>query len=274
MNNYLKLVNFEVKRFLKIFIFLISAVVITQIIGAIISSNAFLDEVKTLMRQQKLTESEYILQYSGYSLHNFLNTGFFQISVIFAATVLVIYVFFIWYRDWLGKSSFIYRLLMLPTERRNVYFAKLTAILLFVLCLVGIQVVLLEVAEQIIQWIVPEHLRVNHDVIAIYSYEILTLLYPQTLLQFVLNYGLGITIVAVVFTGILFERSYHLKGVILAAFYIAVSVAVIIAPIIIQNNINYFYEQEIILLTIVCSILAFAAAIFTANHLLKQKITV
>ena len=274
MNNYIKLVNFEVRRFLKIFIFLVSAVVITQIIGAIISSNAFLDEVKMSMRQQNLTESEYIHQYSGYSLHNFLNTGFFQISVVFAATVLVIYVFFIWYRDWLGKSSFIYRLLMLPTERRNVYLAKLTAILLFVLCLVGVQVVLLEVAEQIIQWIVPEHLRVNYDVIAIYSYEILTLLYPQTLLQFVLIYGLGITIVAVVFTGILFERSYHLKGVILAAFYIAVSVAVIIAPIIIQSNINYFYEQEIILLTIVCYILAFAAAIFTANHLLKQKINV
>ena len=36
----------------------------------------------------------------------------------------MIYVFFIWYRDWLGKYTFAYRLLMLPTTRINIYFAK------------------------------------------------------------------------------------------------------------------------------------------------------
>ena len=38
--------------------------------------------------------------------------------------ILIIYVFFIWYRDWLGKNTFIYRLLMLPTARIQCLFGK------------------------------------------------------------------------------------------------------------------------------------------------------
>ena len=38
--------------------------------------------------------------------------------------VLIIYVFFIWYRDWFGKNTFIYRLFMLPTARINVYLQR------------------------------------------------------------------------------------------------------------------------------------------------------
>lgn len=274
MSNYLKLVNFEVQRFLKIFVALVAAVVTAQIIAVIIDALSYMDRAKTTMQQEKIIESEYILQYSAYAIHNFLNNGLFQLSIMFAVAVLVIYVFFIWYRDWLGKSSFIYRLLMLPTERRNVYFAKLTAILLFVLCLIGVQVILLEVVEQILQGIVPEQLRVDYGVLYIYSYDVLGILYPKTPLEFLLIYGLGITFVAIVFTGILFERSFHLKGVFMAALYILISVAVIVAPIIVQSTTNYFYNQEIIMMTIVCSILALVAAIFTGNYLLKYKINV
>ena len=273
MNNYIKLVNFEVKRFLKLFLVLVTAIVASQITGAIISSFSFLNRVETRMKQEQITESEYILRYDAYSLNNFINSELFALSIMFAATVLLIYVFFIWYRDWLGKSSFIYRLLMLPTERRNVYFAKLTAILLFVLFIVGVEVVLLEVIEQIMRWIVPESLRID-GVITYYSFDVLDIIYPQTLFQFVLIYGLGITLVAIVFTAILFERSYHLKGIFLAGLYMVISGTVMLAPIIIRSNTNYFYNEEIILMMVLCSILAFVAAIFTANYLLKRKINV
>ena len=37
---------------------------------------------------------------------------------------LIIYVFFIWYRDWLGKNTFAYRLLMLPTDSNEYLFSE------------------------------------------------------------------------------------------------------------------------------------------------------
>ncbi len=275
MNNYIKLVNFEVRRFWKLFVTLITFIIVAQVSGAIIASSSFANEAQSRMQQENIIESVYIQRYGSYSLHNFLNNGFFVFSVMFAVAVLAIYVFFIWYREWLGKSSFIYRLLMLPTERRNVYFAKLTSILLFVLFLVGIQVALLEVVQSIIQWIVPEQLRVDLDTLSMYSHGSLSFLYPHTPFQFILFYGLGITIVAMLFTAILFERSFHLKGILIAVFYLLISCAVIIMPVIIGNlSNNYFYMKEIVMMTVGCSILMLAAAIFTANYLLKWKITV
>ena len=274
MGNYLKLVNFEIQRFWKFLMTLVVFVVVVQIIGAFVDTSSFLNQAQRTMQQEKLSESQYVFNYNIYSLHHFLNSSLFMISVMFTIAVLIIYVFFIWYRDWLGKSSFIYRLLMLPTERRNVYFAKLTAILLFVLCLVGVQVVLLQIVEFIIQWKIPEELRADMDTIIVYSHSYLTLLFPHSLLQFVLIYALGGTCVAIVFTGILMERSFSFKGVFLAALYIIVSATVLLTPIIIYSNTEYFYAQEIVLMEIVCSLLMLVAAIFTANYLLKRKINV
>src|SRR4051812_22546369 len=124
MNHYLKLVNFEVKRFWKLFIALIPIIIVTQIVGEIITSLTYRNNANEIMRREQMIESEYVSQYGAYSLQRFIYTEYFILSIVFAAAVLIIYVFFIWYRDWLGKSSFIYRLLMLPTARRHVYFAK------------------------------------------------------------------------------------------------------------------------------------------------------
>ena len=56
---------------------------------------------------------------------------------------LIFYCFIIWYRDWFGKNTFAYRLLMLPTSRLNLYIAKATTILLFILGLLADTVIAL-----------------------------------------------------------------------------------------------------------------------------------
>ena len=274
MNDYLKLVNFELKRFSKLFLALVVIVIIAQIVGAFITSWSYMDRVKRMMAQNQLGESQYVLEYGAYNLREFIFSGYFVLSIMFAVSILVIYVFFIWYRDWLGKSSFIYRLLMLPTARRNIYFAKLTTILLFVLCLVGLQIALLEVVQQIVYGIIPDQLRANHSVVHLYSMDILSFLYPKSPLLFVLLYGLGATVVAVVFTAILFERSYHLKGIFLGIIYLVISIIVIAIPVIIQDITGYLYLNEIIGLTAVTTVLTLGVALYLADYLLKRKINV
>lgn len=274
MNHYLKLVNFEVKRFWKLFIGLITFVIVAQLIGAIITARNYMKYANENMRREQMIESEYVLNYGAYSLQRFIYSEYFVLSVVFAAAVLIIYVFFIWYRDWLGKSSFIYRLLMLPTARRNVYFAKLTTILLFVLFLVGLQILLFSGVGQISRLIVPEQLRNDYGIVNLHSYDFLAVLYPQTPLYFVLLYGLGMTVVAIVFTAILFERSYQLKGIFFGAIYLILSFVFISIPVIFQIMTSYLYMNEIILLMVLTSSIALALAIYLADYLLKQKINV
>ncbi|WP_339172989.1 hypothetical protein MKY51_13740 [Solibacillus sp. FSL R5-0691] len=274
MNHYIKLVNFEVKRFSKLYLSLIIAVVAAQIIGAIITSLHYVSEAEKTMGREQLTVSDYIQNYSAYSLQNFLYSEYFILSIAFAAAVLMMYVFFIWYRDWLGKSSVIYRLLMLPTARRNVYFAKLTTILLFVFGLLGMQIILLEVLKQVIQLIVPEQLYFDPSVIYIYSAEALQILYPNSPLQFIFYYGIGTALVAIFFTAVLLERSYQLKGIFFALIYIVISVIVIIIPVFIQIITDYFYLNEIVLMTIGSSMIVIALAVYFADRLLNRKINV
>lgn len=272
--NYIKLVNFEVKRFMKVFVALVVFVSVVQIIAAVTSAWSYKDRTETIMSQEKLLMHDYVLEYGNYSMPHYLNGDLVLLSIAFAAALLIIYVFFIWYRDWLGKSSFIYRLLMLPTERRHVYFAKLTTILLFIFVLLGVQVLLIEVAELIIQSILPAELYATQGREFTYSNEFLAILFPQSILGFLLSYGIGTALVATLFTGILLERSFHLKGAILAGIYITLSQALLFTPILIDMNTNYFYMSEILTMFVVAALIVFVIAVFLANYLLKRKIQV
>ncbi|MEK4699313.1 hypothetical protein MKX47_06915 [Solibacillus sp. FSL R7-0668] len=274
--SYIKLVNFEVQRFFKFLVALIVIVGTTQVIAAFLSAKSFKDHAERVMQQENLLAQEFALNYGNgtYTIMNFLNFSLFQLSIMFAAAMLLIYIFFIWYRDWFGKSSFIYRLLMLPTERRNVYFAKLTAILLFVFSLVGMQVLLIEVAELIMKWMIPAELILESGVITTYSHELMSIFFPQTIVHFLASYGLGTAIVAMLFTAILIERSYHLKGIFMAGFYLVLSLALLMIPVFIGGYNNYFYTSELLMIVACMALIVFVMAVVIANYLLKRKINV
>ncbi len=155
--------------------------------------------------------------------------------ILLCAVVLMIYVFFIWYRDWLGKNTFSYRLFMLPTARIHIYLAKATTILLYVLGLVALQLLLLPVESQVLQWMVPSEFRTDLSINYITSLQDLSILFPNTFIEFVLYYGGGMIAVFIVFTAILFERSFRMKGIIYGFLYCAASLLVFFAPILLNE---------------------------------------
>ncbi len=128
--------------------------------------------------------------------------------------LLIIYIFFIWYRDWFAKNTFIYRLLMLPTSRMNVFFAKAITIMLTMLGLIGMQIVLLYLEEKMVKWIVPKVFRVDLTVPEVISgvYQ-LSMILPESFMEFLVTYSLVFAFIVVMFTAILFERSFKFKGI-------------------------------------------------------------
>ena len=273
MKNYLKLVNFEISRFFKLYLILIGLTIVCQLIGVIRVSKGYMDLAEKVMDKNQLSVSRFIEQYGTFSVQRFVYSEWFLMSIYIGIAILIIYVFLIWYRDWLGKNSFIYRLLMLPTERITIYFAKLTAIMLLLLGLITLQRLLVLIEIQIVNSIVPADFRT-------YSYgisniDIFVLLYPNTFTAFILNYGIGLIFVAVLFTAILFERSYRLKGIFFAIVYGVLSLGVFFAPLLLNGFYpRYFYPLEIILMGMVTSFIVLGSTIWIANHLLKHKIMV
>lgn len=275
MKSFLKLLNFEVNRFFKLYLTLIGLIIVSQFIGAVVVSKGYMNDVDQVMYKKQLSMSQYTKDYGSYSFDRFVGSEWFLLPIFFSIAVLMIYVFFIWYRDWFGKNTFIYRLLMLPTERITIYFSKLTTIMLLVLGLVALQIVLISIEIQIVNSIIPTDLQSHFSIYDFDSLEMLDWVYPNTLTGFFLIYGVGLIFVAVLFTAVLIERSYGLKGIFIAIVYGMLSFGVFIAPLLVNRLlIGYFYTLEVFLMELVISIIVLVSAIWIANYLLKYKIRV
>ncbi|MFS0821400.1 hypothetical protein [Bacillus sp. 1P02SD] len=276
MKRYLKLVNFEFSRFFKLYLVLVGITVFFQIIGVIFTSKRYLGRAEEAMVEDMLSKGDYISQYGKISMIDFAQTLWFMGPIMLSGATLLIYVFFIWYRDWLGKNTFSYRLLVLPTARLNVYLAKATTILLFVLSLIALQLVLIPVESRVLQWMVPGEFRTDFTVGEITNVFYLQALFPKTFMDFVLYYGAGMAAVCVVFTAILFERSYRLKGLFFGIIYCVISFLFLLLPILLDEYMlgNYFYPNELFYLVVGAGLVAWAAAIWIGNYLLNKKIRV
>jgi len=277
MKSYLKLLNFEMNRLAKFLFILIIVVFGIQIAGTVVISLGFTSEINDLMIRQGLTEEEVLNVFGKMTFQQIVISGFFFGTIFIAATSVLFYIFLIWYRDWVGKNTFANRLLMLPTNRINVYLAKLSTILIMTLTFVALQLILLTFEIQLFEWIVPEAFREDLTVSQALRQSIeMGLLYPYTFFEFLINYGTGITLVAVIFTFILFERSYRVKGIIIGLGYGVLSVLVLFSPFYINDFLlnNYFYTDELILMFIMADIIVLGSAIFLGHYLLKNKIRI
>lgn len=276
MNRYLKLVNFEFNRFFKLYLILIGITMFSQIVGVIYESGKYLTKANKSIYEDLIPKGQFIEQHGTISLLKIIETPWFMGPIALCAVVLLIYVFFIWYRDWLGKNTFSYRLLMLPTARVNVYLAKVTTILLFVFGLIALQLLLLLVENQVLKWIVPSEFRTDFPPFGITNSDFLKILIPGSFIDFLIFYGMGIIGVFIVFTGIMFERSFRIKGIIYGIVYVGLSVVFFLSPILVDSFIlkNYFFTMELFFMEVCTGFLVLAGAIWIGNYLIKNKIMV
>ncbi|TVY01953.1 hypothetical protein [Cohnella terricola] len=275
MNRYLKLVHMEIYRFRYMLAILMGLTAVCQIVGLVLYLNS---EV-----QYRYSHFDKFGQWPDSNAMSFARAlfgtqGWFAIPVVLCIAALILYAFLIWYRDWFGRSTFIYRLLMLPTARRHIYLAKLTALITFIFALVGFQLVLLSLEKWIFAFTVPAELT-EHSYIAeaIEANRVLATLLPRSFEQFMYAYGIGIMAVIVAFTAILIERSFRLIGIVYAAFYVAACLLAVVFPIYtfgIDRSNAYLYPEEVFGIECLICILVISVSVWLGFRLLAKKITV
>ncbi|MDW7615974.1 hypothetical protein SC499_14870 [Peribacillus simplex] len=277
MMRYLKLVNFEINRFSKIYISLLLITLVSQFAGVIIVTKSLLNDASKIMSDEKLSEAAYISKYLGIDFTDITNTLWFIGPIALSAVALIFYIFLIWYRDWFGKNTFIYRLLMLPTSRLSIYLSKASAIFLMVLGLIAFQIIILPMENALFNSYVPESLlNMEMSTFAIAKLNrVLNLVIPGTFTQFLLSYGIGLMIMSILFTAIMFERSFRIKGIILGLVYVGISAAVFLAPVFVMESGNfYLYPNEILGLQLALGIIVTGLSIWLGSWLLKNRVTV
>lgn len=277
MKHYLQLVNFEINRFMKLYLLLAIFVGVVQTATVIFEASSYMQIVKSRV-SRGMTPEQFINENWRFSLAEVVYTNGFMFPIIIAIAGLVFYMFFIWYRDWYARNPFVYRLLTLPTDRMNVYFAKLTTIMLTVFGMLAFQIIMLGFYRQLVEWIVPVVYRENLSIGMIVNSSIyLRMLIPNSFPEFITIYINGLVVVIVAFTIVLMERSYKWIGLVLGIVYAAVALILYALPIIIQyaiyNN-SYLYYAELYWLEMGILALIVVVSLVISNYLIKRKVTV
>ncbi|HEX7057784.1 MAG TPA: hypothetical protein VF260_11420, partial [Bacilli bacterium] len=186
---------------------------------------------------------------------------------------LLLYVFLIWYRDWTGKNMFIYRLLMLPSARIQIFLSKLCAILLMTLGLLAIQALLLPFEKAWFHLRIPEvFITPEYDAAHTGGANLLQLLLPYRFVPFLLAYSVGAIAVMVIFTAILLERSYRLKGVLAGVAYCALCLLVFLSPLSVTEG--WLYPLERFLLLAAAGLVVAGCSLMLSLFLIRKKVTV
>ncbi|MGE8079100.1 hypothetical protein [Peribacillus loiseleuriae] len=278
MKSYVRLVNFEINRFIKIYVSLLVITLLSQFIGVIVTSSSFINRAHEVMFEQNLSESAYLHKFGGIDFTGISSTLWFIGPIALCIVALIFYSFMIWYRDWFGKNTFAYRLLMLPTARISLYFSKASAILLFTFGLLAFQILILPLENALFESLIPEtFLKMRMDVSAILqSKSILGIIIPPYFSDFLISYGIGIMFVFVLFTSILFERSFRLKGIVLGILYFIAAVLLFLSPLFAMANetVPDLYPEEIFAIFLVLGILITGASIAIGNWLISKRVLV
>jgi hypothetical protein len=274
---FIKLLNWEIVRFSKLYGALALLLVVSQFTGIWLTSQSYLSDVHTWMDGNGGTEAQYGERFQKLNLSSMYNAIWYEGVISLCAIVLVLYVFMIWYKEWFGRNTFAYRLLMLPTSRMNVYFAKLSAIVLFVFGFVSLQLVVIPVQLATFLAIIPAELREAVSIgELIHRDPLLNLFMPTYVMQFILYYGAGILGVFVLFTAILLERSYRWKGIVAGVLYSAAVLILIVLPQeISQLGITLpLFPSEILLLQVFIGLCIIALSLGFSSYLLRKEVTV
>lgn len=277
MKNYLKLVNFEFNRCVKLYFSLIGLTVVSQIIAVFVESRRYINQLNEAVYQNKMPKAQFLSETGEMSMLWVVNNIWFLLPILICVTAVLFYSFYIWYVEWMGKNTFIYRLLMLPTSRMTVFWSKLTTIALMIFGLISIQLILLLVESQLLKLLVESEFRLDLSIQQISEgTRYLSLFIPKSFLSFIIYYGTGFVLIFLGFTAILFERSFRFKGLMVGIAFGIVLFLLFLSPIIAKEifGFNWLYPVEILITEVILGLLITAISSWTSHYLLNKKVTV
>jgi len=259
MKRWLLLTNEELKRSTKLLVLLISGLIVAEIASLLYQIYDYQSTIEKTMRIDQISEMDAIAQVGG-ALTFAQATDFYDSIIVLAMGMIILFAFWIWYRDWIGETKYIYRLLLLPGSRRAIFGSKMTALLLVVTSLIGIQWGLLLLSRNLYLWLLPDAQQVTASINEYSFYmKLFYTMYPTDIL-FILV--MTFIVISFVFMTVLLERSFRkgkafllvgLHGIALIGGYIILGLALSA----ISNDLSQlhmqFYLGYIVLLTLYVS---------------------
>ncbi|RJP02256.1 hypothetical protein D3D03_02660 [Exiguobacterium sp. RIT452] len=269
MKQYLMLTNEELKRSWKMIVSVILAMAsieILIIVGRVIYHER---QVKEYMSYAKLSESDAIETIGKLSFEQ--ASSYFSYVIMIGIVLVILYAIQIWYRDWLGESKYIYRLLLLPGSRAKIFFAKWTSLALVIISFIGLQWVVIQLSYVIFNWLIKDDYRASSFNMSM----ALKQLYTMNVVDLLLIVLVSLFVVSFLFMLILLERSYRkAKGLIFIILEVSFLLLITVGNMYVIEKLDIFLSQEISAIMVAIFVLYFVYTIWKSLRLLKWKISV
>ena len=278
LKSFVHLTSFEVNRLFKFLVSIMSLTVLANLIGFTLVPWQYTSDINQYMVQENATATQALDIFSPFTLSRVTHSFWVMGPVALGVIAFLFYSFFIWYREWFGRNTFAYRLLMLPVSRMQLFFSKLLTIFIGIFSLVSIKLISLYIGHHIALAIVPEEFTTNLSFLHMLS-EQFTFYYvlPIESSFFFPSIGLGLVFLIVLFTIILMERSFAIKGIVMGAAYGTGALLLVVFPFFLGDLFsNYYllYDSELLLIEVTILLIISIVSIGISRHLLKHKITI
>lgn len=273
MNRTWKLLQFEFNRLWKVLIGLILFNMVVQPLGVIWSTYRYFN--RDVSAGTTLEMPGTVAR--ALAFNEVTQSGIVTLAILFTVFALIFYTFYTWYREWYGKSRFSYRLMMIPGNRMQVYFAKLLALYIGVLLLVALQIVLLTVGNWIFEWVLSEDVIRPIHLFELYYWNAFGNEIFLPVLQIMINrYVMGFMTLNIVFVGILLERSFGLAGFISGLAFYLISLIGSVAVISVIGGQAYkwylFYDEALYMMygiMVLYTLICIGISHYLINHRLR-----
>lgn len=273
MNRTWKLLQFEFNRLWKVLVGLILFNMVVQPLGVIWSTYRYFD--RDVSAGTTLEMPGTVAR--ALAFNEVTQSGIVTLAILFTVFALIFYAFYTWYREWYGKSRFSYRLMMIPGNRMQVYFAKLLALYIGVLLLVALQIVLLAVGNWIFEWVLSEDVIRPIHLFELYYWNDFGNEIFLPVLQIMINrYVMGFMTLNIVFVGILLERSFGLAGFISGLAFYLISLIGSVAVISVIGGQAYkwylFYDEALYMMygiMVLYTLICIGISHYLINHRLR-----
>ncbi|MDN6728727.1 MAG: hypothetical protein ACTHVM_03625 [Alkalibacterium gilvum] len=273
----LKLTNFELSRLSKFLFTLMGLTVLANLVGYIYIPMKFMDKINKFTIESSATTEEVLNSLGTLSFYDVTMSLWIVAPIAIGVSGLLFYSIFIWYREWFGKNTFAYRLLMLPVSRMTLFFSKFIVIFIGIFTLISTQIVSLFIGYPIVSAIVDSTYFSSLGLIeSMYMHPLFLILFPLEPNYFLILI-VGATVLLVMFTLILMERSFASKGILFGIGYAMVALAIVLFPLFLSDifNNNYLiYGSELVIIEVVLMIIVSISSLFTSRYLINNKITV
>lgn len=271
MKQYIQLTNEEIKRSFKIYVIFVLVMAAIELVSVVVNVKLHERRVEDYLKSDVVTLYEALNEVGKISFVD--TTTFYSYATMVGMALVLIYTVQIWYRDWIGETKYIYRLLMLPGNRISIFFSKWTTLLLIIMSFLGIQWCLIQIGNLLFNWSVRvDYLdKDSHRTLG----STLGKIFSLNLTNLFVILAVSMLIVSFIFLLVLIERSHRKwTGLLRMGVEIFFMIIFTVAGLYFLEQTKLLLNSEKLLVLTGLFVIYFAYVIWRSLRLLKWKITV